>query len=346
VGGIHSVNNNEIYHSTDTHTIITDDISAMYPTNIENWNAFRFPEVLNIYKSFKTKRITETKPGMKSTIKGSPEWTNFFQQDLFYKLILNGVSGLLDLEYSWLFNPEGIMKVRCGGQLILLLLMEKCILNGFSVLSLNTDGLEVIVPNNAMELYLKCVKEVEDKFNVQFEREKYQSIVYSSVNDYIAVLENGQLKKKGMFVTQPELGNSSDFLIIPKLLEQYFAKGIKPEDAIHKEYSIFDFCASQKVDRSYTVEWNDIKQQRLNRYYVSKGPYIYKCKWDERLDKKTKLKYNVYTKHHMMKGNGVTIYNNHKEASLDTYGIDFTFYIAQTKKLISELEHHNQIALF
>lgn len=141
VGGIHSINRNEIYVSTDTHSIITDDISAMYPTNIDNWKAFRFPEVLDVYKSFKTKRITETKPGMKAHKKGSPEWIGFFQQDLFYKLILNGVSGLLDMEYSWLYNPEGIMKVRCGGQLILLTLMEKCILNKIDVISLNTKPL-------------------------------------------------------------------------------------------------------------------------------------------------------------------------------------------------------------
>lgn len=347
VGGIHSVNSNEIYHSTDTHTVITDDVGAYYPTMIENFKAFRFPEVLSIYKSFKTKRITETKPGMKKHSKGSPEWTNFFQQDLFYKLILNGVSGLLDLEYSWLFNPEEIMKVRCGGQLILLKLMEKCILNDFAVLSLNTDGLEVIVPNDKMDLYLKSVKEVEEQFNVQFERERYKSIVYSSVNDYIAILENGQLKKKGMFVTQPELGNSSDFLIIPKLLEQYFVYGIKPEDAIKNEgYSIFDFCASQKVDRSFTVEWNNQKQQRLNRYYVSNGPYMYKCKWDERFDKKTKTKYNVYTKHHMLKNAGVTIYNNHTAQSLDKYGIYYNFYISQTNTIINNLLNNHQKSLF
>jgi len=347
VGGIHSVNNNEIYHSSDTHTIFTDDIAAMYPTNIENWNAFRFPEVLDVYKSFKTKRITETKPGMKQHPKGSPQWTSFFQQDLFYKLILNGVSGLLDMEYSWLFNPEGIMKVRCGGQLILLTLMEKCILNDIDVLSLNTDGLEVMVPNDKIDIYLQAVKETEQKFNVQFEREKYKSIVYSTVNDYIAVLENGQLKKKGLFVTQPELGNGVDFLIIPKLLEQYFTKGIKPEVAIQDvdKYSIFDFCASQKVDKSFTVEWNETKQQRLNRYYVSKGPYLYKCKWVEKVDKQTKLTYNVYTKQHMLKGWGVQIYNGHTDQPLNKYKLDYRFYLSQVNKIISELERHHQIKL-
>jgi len=317
----------------------------MYPTNIDNWKAFRFPEVLDIYKSFKTKRITETKPGMKANKKGSTEWTKFFQQDLFYKLILNGVSGLLDMEHSWLYNPEGIMKVRCGGQLILLTLMEKCILNDIDVISLNTDGLEVIVENTKMDLYLELVKQVEQQFNVQFEREKYRKIVYSSVNDYIAILENGQLKKKGMFVTQPELGNSVDFLITPKLLEQYFVNGIKPEVAIKEQFHIYDFCASQKVDKSYTVEWNGKPQQRLNRYYASrKGGYLYKCRWVEKTNKKTGLKSNLYTKNHMLGDTGVMIYNRHEDR--DNYNIDYSYYIQKVNKIISEIERLNQYQMF
>ena len=346
VGGIHSVNTNEIYYSTNTQSVITDDIAAMYPTNIDNWNAFRFPEILQAYKQFKTKRIIETKPGMKAHKKGSPEWTNFFQQDLFYKLILNGVSGLLDMEHSWLYNPEGIMKVRCGGQLILLTLMEKCILNDIDVISMNTDGLEIVIENSKIDLYLELVKQVELQFNVQFEREKYSKIVYSSVNDYIAVLENGQLKKKGLFLTAPELGSSTDFLIVPKLLEQYFINDIKPEVAIkNPDYDIYQFCASQKVDKSYTVEWREIKQQRLNRYYAStKGAYLYKCRWVERVDKKTKLTHNVYTRSHMLGDAGVMLYNNHQ--ILDEYHIDYKFYLQKVNKIIQEIERGNQLELF
>lgn len=226
------------------------------------------------------------------------------------------------------------MKVRCGGQLILLTLMEKCILNDIDVISLNTDGLEVIVENTKMDLYLSLVKEVEHQFNVSFEREKYNKIVYSSVNDYIAVLENGNLKKKGMFVTDPELGNSVNFLIIPKLLEQYFIHGIQPDQAItSSKYHIYDFCASQKVDKTFTVEWNGQKQQRLNRYYVKRnGGYLYKCK-----DK---------SKHHMLKGWGVQIYNKHEEKPLTQYDIDYRYYIAEVKKIISTIENHNQLTLF
>ena len=89
-GGIHSINKNEIYVADDNHLIITDDIGAMYPTNIENWKAFRFPEIQQTYVEFKEKRIKETKPGMKQHPKGSPEWNEFYQKDSFYKLILNG----------------------------------------------------------------------------------------------------------------------------------------------------------------------------------------------------------------------------------------------------------------
>lgn len=347
VGGIHAINKNEIYESDNEHVILTSDIAAMYPTNIENWQAFRFPEVLSSYTGYKTKRIAETKPGLKSTKKGSPEWTEFFQKDLFYKLILNGVSGLLDMEYSWLYNPEKIMKVRCGGQLILMCLMEECILNDIDVLSANTDGIEVYMRRDQVDLYNSLVKKVEEKFNVQFESEGYKKIIYSSVNDYLAILDNGQLKKKGMFVTQPELGNSVDFLIIPKLLEQYFVYGIKPEVAITKDWHIYDFCASQKCDRSYTVEWKGEKQQRLNRYYAStKGAYLYKCKWVKKENKKTKLEYEVYTRHHMLGDSGVMLYNNHVEKPLKDYSINYSFYLAQVNKLIAELERLNQLQLF
>lgn len=238
------------------------------------------------------------------------------------------------MEHSWLRNNIGIMKVRCGGQLILLTLMEKCILNNIDVLSLNTDGLEIYIENTKINLYLSLVKEVEQQFNVRFEREKYQKIVYSSVNDYVAILENGNLKKKGMFVTDPELGNSVNFLIVPKLLERYFIYGIQPEHAIlDSKYHIYDFCASQKVDKSFSVEWSGKKQQRLNRYYVCKsGAYLYKCKGD--------------TKHHMLKGWGVQLYNKHEEKEISQHNIDYRYYLGEVRKIISTIENHNQLKLF
>lgn len=324
----------------------------MYPTNIENWKAFRFPEVLDVYTGFKNTRTNETKPGLKKFKKESDEWKYYQQKDTFIKLVLNGVSGHLDSEHSWLYNPEGIMKVRCGGQLILLALIEKCIIAGFDVISTNTDGLEIRLLKDNVNKYLQLVKEIEDKFNVSFEREIYSKIIYSSVNSYIAIKENGDVKLKGEFVTNPELGSSVDMMVVPKALVAYFVKGIKPEEFLKsKELTIFDYCISQKTSKDYEVFWQGKKQQRLNRYYAcTKGAYLYKKEtqmaWQKRTSKANSKKKTPPSFQHMMKETGVMIYNSHKEQPLESYNINYSFYLNQINSKISELERNNQLQLF
>lgn len=358
VGGIHSVNDCEIYESTEDSLIITDDISAMYPTNIENWNAFRFPEILKSYLQFKTLRKTVSKPGMKAHPKGSKEFFDFQQLDLFYKLVLNGVSGLLDMEHSWLYNPPGIMKVRCGGQIILLWIIEQCVLNGIIVISTNTDGLEVLCRKDQYELYQSIIKAAEKKFNVEFERDFYKKIVYSNVNSYVAITESGQIKQKGEFVTNPELGSSTDMLVYAKALNAYFVNGIKPEEFIHSsDLTIFDFCLSQKVSKSFETYHNGKKlPQRLNRYYASKGAYLYKLEkeesWKKRINSaKTKkdrkrIESNKPSFQHLLKESGVTIYNEHIVKPIEEYQINYSFYLNQINKKINEIKRLNQLTLF
>jgi len=347
-GGIHSINNNELYCSTDTHSIITSDVASMYPSLIIKHELFRFSEVLDEYKSIKNLRLTETKPNLGIAKKNNDqvEIKKWKIIDTLYKFILNGPSGLLDMSHSWLYYPEGALKLRLIGQLTLLKLTEKCMQQNYRVVSLNTDGIEVIIPNDKLDYYYNVlIPELEQQFNLIFEHEKYEKIIYQNVNSYITI-STGKSKKKGAFVTNPEkavttppaLGGSVDFLIIPKMLQCYFEKGIKPEFILNNldtfEYNwdgeveklhIYDFCASQKCDRSYQVEWNLQKQQRLNRYFVSKsGAYLYKCK----NGKKT----------HMMKGWGVQIYNKYEEKKLSEYLIDKRFYLSSANKSISHLD--------
>lgn len=360
VGGIHAINDCEIYESDEDYCIITDDISAMYPTNIENFHAFRFPEILDTYNEFKTLRKTVSKPGLKSTKKGSSEWIGFQQLDLFYKVVLNGVSGLLDMEYSWLFNPIGIMKVRVGGQLILLWIIEQCVIKGIQVISVNTDGLELRIKRSDIEIYSAIIKEAERKFNVEFERDFYKKIVYANVNSYVAITESGQIKQKGSdFITNPELGNSTDMLVYAKCLVEYFVNGISPEDYIKsKDLTIFDFCLSQKVSKQFDVYWNGEKlPQRLNRYYASKrGAYLYKLEKDESWQKriaeaktlkdKKRIESNKPNFQHLLKESGVQLYNVHEDKPIEEYNINYNFYLNQINKRIAEIERLNQLTLF
>lgn len=266
--------------------------------------------------------------------------------DKFNKLILNGVSGLLDSIPSWLYYPEGAMRLRLFGQLILTKLIEEAALAGFEVVSANTDGIEVLVEHNRMQEYYDLVEVVQKQFDVVFEHENYKSIAYWSVNDYIAVLDlpedkispndlaiKGNIKQKGHMVTEPLLGKSVNNLIIPKALNIYFIYNVPVEETIKSEKDIYLFCSSPKADKTYTVLWKGEKQQRLNRFFISSnGAYLYKQKVGQNLN-------------HMMKGFTVELLNNCKDRNAHSYDINYGYYISKCKELI-DLVEPKQLSLF
>lgn len=127
VGGLHSVNENEQYYTDKDYQIVTSDVASLYPNLIINYGCIRFPEVLKRYLEVKDERIIAKKAKDKA-------------KDGFLKLILNSTSGLLDNEHSWLYYPEGAMRLRLIGQLILTKCIEICIINNWQVVSANTKS--------------------------------------------------------------------------------------------------------------------------------------------------------------------------------------------------------------
>jgi hypothetical protein len=325
IGGIHAVNKNEIYKEDDNNLIVTSDVASMYPNLIINYKLIRYKEILNKYIQVKEDRIDAKATDNKT-------------KDSFLKLILNSTSGLIDNEHSWLYYPEGAMKLRLMGQLVLTVVIDRLVTKGFQVISANTDGIECIIPKKDEQEYYKIVDEVGTMFNLIFEHEKYKQIIYQNVNSYICETYNIKkpLKQKGLFVEKPELSSSTDFLIIPKALKAYFIDGIDVEQFVRNHTDIYDFCCSKKVDKSYHVTWTSpegisSKQQRLNRFYAStKGGYI--------------LKNRHGTFSHLLKSSGVQIYNNYtQEFPKD---VNYAYYIKEIQNIISDLYNQNQLSLF
>lgn len=322
IGGLHSVNNNEIYRSDKDYELYTADVASLYPNLVINYKLIKQPEVLSQYERIKDERIVAKRTGDKA-------------KNVTYKLVLNSLSGLLDNKYSWLHYPQGAMKMRLMGQLILAKTIEMCVIEGYKVVSTNTDGLEVLVPKGKISRLKEIIDTVGDSFNLEFEYEKYEAIYYSNVNNYLAVFEGNKTKKKGgTFITNPNIGDSCNALIVPKALEAYFVHGTPVEDFITQGNNIFDYCLSQKVSRDkYDVYYMNEKQQQLNRYYVSKsGAILYK-------KKKTKT-----TMDNMLKGWGVKLYNNHDENLV--HDIDYRYYIQKAKEVINNIQRNNQMTLF
>lgn len=322
-GGLHSVNKNESYFEDNENEIKTSDVASLYPNLIINYGLLRYKEVIELYTRVKSDRIEAKKNKDKS-------------KDALLKLILNSTSGMIDNKYSWLYYPEGAMKLRLMGQLILTLTIERLVLAGYQVISANTDGIEVVVPKDRTLEYEQIVDQVGREFDLIFEHENYQKIIYMNVNNYLAQTSS-KIKQKGLFVDKPELGNSVDYLIIPKALKAYYIENIPVKQFVESHTNVLDFCCSQKVDKSYHIEWTSpqfvkSKQQRLNRFYAStKGGYIYKCRNGKQ--------------NHLLKESGVMIYNNHDPNVFPT-DINYKFYIAQINKIISEINNKNQLTLF
>jgi len=193
-GGLHSVNKNESYFEDENTIIKTSDVASLYPNLIINYGLLRQPEVLNLYINVKSDRIEAKKNKDKS-------------KDSLLKLILNSTSGMIDNQYSWLYYPEGAMKLRLMGQLILTVVIEKLVLADYQVVSANTDGIEVIIPKNKELEYESIVNQIGKEFNLEFEHENYKKIIYQNVNNYICQTSS-KIKQKGLFVEKPELGNT------------------------------------------------------------------------------------------------------------------------------------------
>lgn len=325
VGGIHAVNDCDKYITNLESFIYTQDIGSMYPTNIENYG-YVSPELgntmLDIYTDIKNQRFEAKKN--KDKVK-----------DTFLKLILNSFSGLIDNQYSWLFAPEQALGLRITGQLQLIKMTEMLIENGISIISCNTDGLEVIVPNDKINVYNDLLEEHSKLFNIIWETDIYKFINYKSVNDYIALTNNNKIKVKGEYVYEKQLEGSNEFLIIPIALKEYYVNNIPVEDTIRNHTNIFDFCLGKKISKDYSVYYNNNKVQQLNRIYVSKkGSYLYK-------QKKSKT-----TMENVLKDTPVCIYNTPDGKSPQELGVWFDYYIKKTKEKILEMNNMNQIFLF
>lgn len=259
------------------------------------------------------------------------------------KLALNGTTGNYQNPYSWLYSPLAVMKIRINGQLLLLMLAEKLIKIGAKLKQLNTDGILYIIPKNAD--YQKVLHEWETLSKLTLETEEFEAFYQYAINDYLAIGKGYRetknkklLKKKGLFIDKVSLGKGMQPLIIPKALNAYFADNIPIEQTILKSKDINDFITYQKVDKKFSVEYNNKLITRINRYYIStNGYYLYRCTVDK--DGRRENYANL------LKSSGVTIVNDLTKFKEFPQNINYNYYIKECKKILT-LFINRQLTLF
>lgn len=325
VGGIHTINESEIIIPNENEILVDLDVASLYPSMLLNFDFYPRhlgKEFKEVYADIRERRIKAKHAKDKVT-------------DATLKLALNGLSGNLQNEFSWCYDPKAVMGIRINGQLLLLMLTEKLMTLGITPIQLNTDGIFVKMPKSVYSEAMKICKEWENLTGLVLEEDRFKAFYQLAVNDYFGVFENNLIKEKGYFITSVIQGKGLTPKIIPKAVEKYFLEGIKPEEFIKQHTDIKDFLMSEKTGKQWTVEYNGQTQQRTNRFYASTdGCFLYKWKIDD----------GVKKYQNMLTASGVTLLNNFDNLK-ENPKINYQYYITEANKIINQLKT-KQLSLF
>lgn len=325
VGGIHSLNEPRIYVPKEDEYLGHLDVASMYPSFIVRYGWF--PRHLGkaglaVYTQIYHERIQAKHSGQK-------------QKNLALKLTLNSVTGKMQQETSWMYDPFSVFKIRINGQLILLMLADLLLQHSCEIVQVNTDGVMFIAKKAYKDAIMESVAKLEQLTKLSFEADSYEAFYQFAVNDYFGVVDGFSqsrnpklIEKKGMFITEPVLGKGLAPTIIPEAVINYFVFNIPVEDTIRNCDDIRKFLMSQRVDKKFKVEYDDKYIQRINRWYAStNGCYLYTV--DE---SKTPAKYS-----NLLKKSGVTILNYIDNISTKNRKINYPYYISEARKIIDQL---------
>lgn len=330
-GGLHTENKPEIFESDEEYEIIDWDVASYYPAIIITNG--RFPahlgkEFLRGYKQMFDKRL-ELKPLAKGDrkIKGIVG---------ALKLAVNSVYGKSSDMQSWIYDRQLTMFTTITGELSLMMLIEKYEMNGIQVISANTDGVTIRVRKDLIPKMHEINEWWSELTQYALERTDYKKIIFSTVNDYIAIMPDGTIKKKGDFLTDFELHKNKSARIVPLALEGYYVHGIPVRETILAHKNLYDFCIRRISSRDFHYEGvnsdNEVtKYNKLIRYYIGKtGEKIHKVKNESSQSKAAK-------RSQVEAGEWLCSVCNHLPSNASLENVNYLYYIDKAENMITKI---------
>jgi len=348
-GGLHTENKPKVFECDDNHQIIDWDVSSYYPAIIISNG--RYPghlgkEFLLGYKAMFEKRL-ELKPMAKKDRKIAGIVNAL-------KLAVNSVYGKSSDMQSWIYDRQLTMFTTITGELSLLMLIEAYELAGIHVISANTDGVTIRIDKSLIDKMHEINKWWMDLTSYELERTDYAKIIFSTVNDYLAIKTNGEIKKKGDFLTDFELHKNKSARIVPIALEQFFVNDVPVATTIRSHTNIYDYCLRQKASKDFHYEGHSKETKtvynKLIRYYVSNtGEKLLKMK-NENSDS------TAVDVSQVEAGEWLMTVCNHLTPDHSLDNINHAYYIERAERIISKIQfagrkrkiivNPNQMSLF
>ena len=334
LGGLHSINNAEIIIPNEDELLLDYDVDSYYPSCLIVNNLYPKHlgiEFVGIYKNIRNERVEAKKN------------KNSFLADAF-KYAINGLSGNLQSQYSWTYDPELVVKLRINCQLMILMLIEKFDLLGAKIVQSNTDGILIKIKKSLLPEIEKAKDEWCKLTKLSMSKEEFERFYQYDVNNYIGVKKGFTetkdpelIKKKGFFADETNLGKGMSPKVIAKSLINYFVYNISPEETLKEDKDIKDYLTYQRVSRDFIVEYNGEKSLHINRFYMStNGGILIKYK----MEKGGKAQAT-----RLCATSPVTIYNKFEDKPFEEYKVNYRYYKNEIYKIINELEI-NQLSLF
>lgn len=326
-GGLHSDNKNQIWEEDSEYCLVDFDFGSYYPNLIISLDLHPphlGKEFTQVVKDIVDRRLKAKANGDKKTAEQ-------------LKISANSVYGKLGDKQSWLQSMRTMYTVTINGQLFLLMLIEQ--LTDYYVFMGNTDGITVKVKRDKLQDFYSVCDKFSKYLNIPVEYAHYKKCIFTSVNDYLIQKTDGELKKKGDWITKFDWHQNNSYRIIPIALEKFFIEGIPVEETIKKHGNILDFCAKKKAVGEWWYENREVingqviitKLQKNNRYYISnKGAVMYKMHPDGR---------EQFVEAHPLKGKAwyCTSVNKLDDTKIEDRNIHYEYYVRECNKKIQAL---------
>jgi len=338
-GGLHTENKPEVFEADDEYEIVDWDVSSYYPAIIINNK--RYPRHLGKEFLAGYKRMFERRLELKPLAKKDKKIKGIVGA---LKLAVNSVYGKSSDMQNWIYDRQLTMFTTITGELSLMMLIEMYELNGIHVISANTDGVTIRIKKDKLDDMRKINTWWQNLTEYELERTDYQKIIFSTVNDYIAIKTDGEIKKKGDFLTDFELHKNKSARIVPIALEAYYVHDIPVATTIMDHNNIYDFCLRQKSSKDFHYEgWNRARGEKttynkLIRYYVSNtGDKLLKVKNPE-------CQTNAADVSQVEAGEWVCTVCNHlpKDTDVATAGINYQYYIEKAERIIHKIAYNGK----
>lgn len=229
-GGLHGARGNFQHTCCEGEVMVMADVNQMYPFIMVRYGLLsRGARDLERYKT-----ILDTSMRLKKEGKDAEREP--------FKRISNITYGGMSDEFNGLYDPRNRRLVCIFGQVLLIDLIEK--LEDFAeLIQSNTDAILIRIKDKDFDRLDDVVYEWEERTGLTMDFDYYKKMIQKDVNNYIAVREDGTLKRKGLYVKElSELDN--DLPIVNEAVVRCLVDGVSPQKTIEE---CNDFMMFQKI---------------------------------------------------------------------------------------------------